>query len=221
MNFAQFATIDSSTNKQAKVKLTTRSKIGRFLRSPKAWTLRSELLTETEYNTLINTFIAALADAGFLTTKNGIQLQINSLVWKFTILTEIPPDPLSSKRLQGQEDAKIPVNKFFQEFYQSNAQKIQTMEGREHTGQVKTKARQEREERFRKGELASLFCSPTMELGIDIPEPNKKQLKWIEEESSKVKERIAHIKNLYAWVWHTSEDNKDGIMERYVKSVVK
>jgi ATP-dependent helicase YprA (DUF1998 family)/very-short-patch-repair endonuclease len=168
LNFAQFATIDSSTNKQAKVKLTTRSKIGRFLRSPKAWTLRSELLTETEYNTLINTFIAALVDAGFLTTKNGIQLQINSLVWKFTILTEIPPDPLSSKRLQGQEDAKIPVNKFFQEFYQSNAQKIQTMEGREHTGQVKTKARQEREERFRKGELASLFCSPTMELGIDI-----------------------------------------------------
>ncbi|WP_258008167.1 helicase-related protein, partial [Cylindrospermopsis raciborskii] len=62
----------------------------------------------------------------------------------------------------------IPVNRFFQEFYQTNAQKIQAMEGREHTGQVKAQARQEREERFRKGELASLFCSPTMELGIDI-----------------------------------------------------
>lgn len=66
-----------------------------------------------------------------------------------------------------------------------------------------------------------LICEIAMELGIDIPEPNKKQLKWIEEESSKVKERIAHIKTLYAWVWHTSEDNKDGIMEHYVKSVVK
>ncbi|NBR15574.1 MAG: hypothetical protein EBU01_13510 [Crocinitomicaceae bacterium] len=66
-----------------------------------------------------------------------------------------------------------------------------------------------------------LICEIAMELGIDIPEPNKKQLKWIEEESSRVKERILHIKNLYAWVWHTSEDNKDGIMERYVKSVVK
>ena len=168
LNFAEFATIDSNTDKKAKVKLTSRSKVGLFLRSPKAWSLRSELLTETEYNSLINTFIAALADAGFLTTKNGIQLKINSLVWKFTILTEIPSDPLSSKRLQGQEDAKRPVNSFFQEFYQSNAQKIQTMEGREHTGQVKTKKRQEREEMFRKGELASLFCSPTMELGIDI-----------------------------------------------------
>jgi hypothetical protein len=42
------------------------------------------------------------------------------------------------------------------------------MEGREHTGQVKNKDRQEREEKFRNGELAALFCSPTMELGIDI-----------------------------------------------------
>ncbi len=66
-----------------------------------------------------------------------------------------------------------------------------------------------------------LICEIAMELGIEIPEPNKKQLKWIEEESFKVKERISHIKNLYAWVWHNSEDNKDGIMERYVKSVVK
>jgi hypothetical protein len=66
-----------------------------------------------------------------------------------------------------------------------------------------------------------LICEIAMELGIDLPEPNKKQLKWIEEETSKVKQKISHIKSLYAWVWHTSEDNKDGIMERYVKSVVK
>lgn len=172
LHFAKFAIIDGNykpkSQQKAPVKLTSRSKVGLFLRSPKAWSLRSESLTEIEYNSLISTFVAALADGGFLTTKNGIQLQISSLVWKFTILTEIPPDPLSSKRLRGQEDGKMPVNRFFQELYQTNAQTIQTMEGREHTGQVKTKDRQEREERFRKGELASLFCSPTMELGIDI-----------------------------------------------------
>ncbi|WP_066423339.1 DEAD/DEAH box helicase [Anabaena sp. 4-3] len=166
---ATWATIASGTNEKAKVKLTTKSKIGRFLRSPKAWSLRSEVLTEVEYSNLITTFVNALADAGYLyQDKAGIQLRIDALVWKATKLSEIPPDPLTSKRLQGQEDAKIPVNSFFQEFYQNNARKIQTMEGREHTGQVRTQARQEREERFRKGELASLFCSPTMELGIDI-----------------------------------------------------
>ncbi|QJB47241.1 DEAD/DEAH box helicase [Dolichospermum flos-aquae] len=169
LHFAEWAITDSNTNKKAKVKLTSRSKIGRFLRSPKAWSLRSELLTEAEYSNLIVTLINVLSDAGYLCQDNpGIQLRIDSLVWKATKLSEIPSDPLASKRLQGQEDAKRPVNSFFQEFYQSNAQKIQTMEGREHTGQVKTKKRQEREEMFRKGELASLFCSPTMELGIDI-----------------------------------------------------
>lgn len=66
-----------------------------------------------------------------------------------------------------------------------------------------------------------LICEIAMELGIDIPEPNKQQLKWVEEEASKVKQRIMDIKNLYAWAWHTSEDNKDGIMEHYVKAVVK
>jgi len=66
-----------------------------------------------------------------------------------------------------------------------------------------------------------LICEIAMELGIDIPEPNKQQLKWVEEEASKVKQRIMEIKSLYAWVWHNSEDNKDGIMEHYVKAVVK
>ena len=38
----------------------------------------------------------------------------------------------------------------------------------EHTGQVTPETRQEREERFKDGELPALFCSPTMELGVDI-----------------------------------------------------
>ena len=42
------------------------------------------------------------------------------------------------------------------------------MEGREHTGQVTNQNRQMREDKFRQGELSALFCSPTMELGIDI-----------------------------------------------------
>lgn len=46
------------------------------------------------------------------------------------------------------------------------------MEGREHTGQVKNQDRQDRESRFRNGALSTLFCSPTMELGIDISDLN-------------------------------------------------
>ncbi|BAY42014.1 DEAD/DEAH box helicase domain-containing protein (plasmid) [Nostoc sp. NIES-2111] len=165
---ATWATI-SSGNEKAKVKLTTRSRIGQFLRSPKTWSFRSEPLTDAEFNSLITTLISALCDAGYLVQqKSEVQLRIDSLLWKASNLNEIPPDPLTSRRLQGNDQVNISVNQFFQEFYQNNARQIRTMEGREHTGQVKNKDRQEREEKFRQGQLAALFCSPTMELGIDI-----------------------------------------------------
>ena len=38
----------------------------------------------------------------------------------------------------------------------------------EHTGQVSAERREEREKAFNAGKLSVLFCSPTMELGIDI-----------------------------------------------------
>ncbi|BBO77454.1 hypothetical protein DSCW_48710 [Desulfosarcina widdelii] len=46
------------------------------------------------------------------------------------------------------------------------------MEAREHTAQVRYEDRIDREERFRKGHLPILYCSPTMELGVDIAELN-------------------------------------------------
>ena len=42
------------------------------------------------------------------------------------------------------------------------------MEGREHTAQVPGSERENREKRFGNAELPLLFCSPTMELGVDI-----------------------------------------------------
>ena len=43
---------------------------------------------------------------------------------------------------------------------------------REHTAQVDPVLREQREAAFRKGELKLLYCSPTMELGVDISELN-------------------------------------------------
>ncbi|MFB2833257.1 DEAD/DEAH box helicase [Aerosakkonemataceae cyanobacterium BLCC-F167] len=166
---ATWATTASGGNEQAKVKLTFRSKVGRFLRSPKAWPWRSEPLTDKEYARLIDALVNALSDAGYLLNEgNLVQLRVDSLFWKATKVNQISPDLLTSRRLQGEAEKTITVNSFFQDFYQTNARKIQIMEGREHTGQVSNKDRQEREDKFREGQLAALFCSPTMELGIDI-----------------------------------------------------
>ena len=46
------------------------------------------------------------------------------------------------------------------------------VEGGAHTEQIPMQLRQDREARFRSGDLAALFCSPTMELGVDIRDLN-------------------------------------------------
>lgn len=163
----------SPTEKKGKsrwntIRLTFRGEIGRFLRSHRAWDWLQKPLPESDYNELINALVNALADAGYLYKKQEeVQLKINSMVWVASKLSEIPPDPLTSRRLQGSE-RNTSVNQFFQDFYQTNAHQIKALEGREHTGQVKNENRQKREDAFRHGKLAALFCSPTMELGIDI-----------------------------------------------------
>jgi len=106
-----------------------------------------------------------------------VQLRIDAMLWQSQKADKIPADPLRSKRLQGSAESQIEVNRFFQDFYEGNAQQIHSIEGREHTGQVSNEDRQEREGKFRKGQLASLFCSPTMELGIDISDLNAVHLR--------------------------------------------
>ena len=157
------------------IKLTPKSKIGRFLRSPRAWSWLNVPLSDSDCTLLIQCLLNALCGAGFL-VKNPhhpqeVQLRIDALVWQSEQLDQIPLDPLSSRRLQGNETTAISVNQFFQSFYQAST-RIRNLEGREHTGQVRNEDRQKREDQFRKGELAALFCSPTMELGIDISDLN-------------------------------------------------
>ena len=54
---------------------------------------------------------------------------------------------------------------------------MQDLEAREHTAQVPYEDRQKREESFREGRLPILYCSPTMELGVDISELNAVNLR--------------------------------------------
>lgn len=167
---AKWATLSSSSDRdKGTIKLTLQSKIGRFLRSDRAWSWLSQPLGEPEYDRLIQSLVRVLTDCGYL-KQNGmqVQLRIDSMVWKAQKVDKIPTDPLTTKRLSGSEEAYQEANQFFQTVYDRNARAIETMEGREHTGQVNNQNRQERENEFREGRLAALFCSPTMELGIDI-----------------------------------------------------
>ena len=72
------------------------------------------------------------------------------------------------------EAGEIPpeVNRYFVECYRSFVDLKCVLEAREHTAQVASEDREEREDRFRTGDLPLLFCSPTMELGVDIAQLN-------------------------------------------------
>src|SRR5690606_4326420 len=60
----------------------------------------------------------------------------------------------------------------FVEFYRQVAQRLTRVRAREHTAQVPVEERIRREEAFREGRLPLLYCSPTMELGVDIAQLN-------------------------------------------------
>jgi len=60
------------------------------------------------------------------------------------------------------------TNPFFVSFYQAMAAEGKGIEAKEHTAQVSYEERVRRETDFKEGRLPILYCSPTMEPGIDI-----------------------------------------------------
>src|SRR5690606_7326450 len=64
------------------------------------------------------------------------------------------------------------ANEFFERYYKEVAQNLGGVRAAEHTAQVSADEREEREQAFRDGKLPVLYCSPTMELGVDIASLN-------------------------------------------------
>jgi hypothetical protein len=60
------------------------------------------------------------------------------------------------------------VNPFFRDLYRQHAATFAGLHAKEHTAQVPPADRQEREVEFSHARLPILYCSPTMELGVDI-----------------------------------------------------
>lgn len=75
----------------------------------------------------------------------------------------------------GEEASQDKANQFFLDLYHNVAEMLRSddrflhaLQAREHTAQVDADERERREEQFRAATLPVLFCSPTMELGVDI-----------------------------------------------------
>ena len=97
------------------------------------------------------------------------RLQVNRLVWRAPDEGRDVEPYRDDVRMQAKKNLPDPeVNQYFQTVYSADTDAEDGLSGAEHTGQIQNNDRQEREEDFREGRLQALFCSPTMELGIDI-----------------------------------------------------
>lgn len=148
--------------------LSDRSLVGRYL-------LRALHLTGEQYNACLTGLVDLLTAYGLLLpgTEQGVdfvQLHARAITWLAGDGTPAHSDPIYSQRGSSEvyQEALRRANQFFSEFYQKTARELKGVEGREHTAQVKYEEREDRERRFSQGALDALFCSPTMELGIDI-----------------------------------------------------
>jgi ATP-dependent helicase YprA (DUF1998 family)/very-short-patch-repair endonuclease len=99
----------------------------------------------------------------------GYQINTDALRW-LPAAGEIKP--IDRTRLLEAGEVPPEVNRYFVECYRRFVDLKCVLEAREHTAQVTAEEREDREERFRSGELPLLFCSPTMELGVDIAQLN-------------------------------------------------
>ncbi len=158
--------------------LSARSKAAQFLRSRETWGLPTDL-GPSDWDPFLNSMVRIL-QGNFLrrtqthTKQPAIQLLASAMRWTVGDGTPPPLDPIRSRRAQSGEFEEVEreANQFFADLYRETARHLAGVEGYAHTGQIPAELREQREERFRNGQLSALFCSPTMELGIDIRDLN-------------------------------------------------
>ncbi len=155
-------------------KLGSRSAVGRYLRSPRTWNI-SERLTDEACDQLIHGILNALKGHILSVHRDehgqdrGVRVLAGALRWTRGDGNVPRPDPVRTSSLHLRKEMETPQkgNSYFSRLYQDRDH-LRGMQAAEHTGQISPENRIEREGKFRDGNLPVLFCSPTMELGVDI-----------------------------------------------------
>ena len=149
--------------------LSARSAVGQFLR-------RRYGLAPDARERVIQGLLQALVGAGLVVRvalrdgRIGYRIRNGCLRWELGDGRPPRPNPIRVRRTVDQDDSPSigTVNRFFQDLYRQAADTLRRLEAREHTAQVPYERRKRREDEFARAVLPVLYCSPTMELGIDI-----------------------------------------------------
>jgi ATP-dependent helicase YprA (DUF1998 family) len=159
--------------------LTDRGGFGRYVRSnrgPGQGMSRDEtqavidlMLQVLTTNNVLAEVQANLGPRGRGPVETGYRLRSSAIRWLPGDGTHGAGDALR-KHLNAEAVAR--VNPFFRDLYRDVAGSLVGMAAKEHTAQVPAADRELREGLFRTAELPLLYCSPTMELGVDIASLN-------------------------------------------------
>jgi superfamily II DNA/RNA helicase len=149
------------------------------------------VLNRKDYDAFLAALLNALCGADYLVARkarsesNGevdvYQLKLDHILWRAGDQKTVRRDEV---KLRSYRDYGEKPNHFFQSLYLTDFSALKNLVGADHTGQLKNEPRIEREEKFRAewklpdgtpdkakiraDSISALFCSPTMELGIDI-----------------------------------------------------
>lgn len=161
--------------------LSFRSRFSREIRKQSIWgegaaSRWPEKFNEDFFEKILISLLSALTEGGLIQPldapggRQAFQVTAAALVWQLSKPEE--------SRAFATNDRKTD-NQFFRDLYSNVATALlqsnhllQSLEAREHTAQVDSADREDREKRFRAAQLPILFCSPTMELGVDISDLN-------------------------------------------------
>jgi len=156
--------------------LSTRGGFGLYLKRMSTFPDFGTSLTTQDVDTIIKELLDHACKAGLVIRYearegdvDSFQLDASCMIWKAGDGETGHHDPISRPNAPEQG---IGVNPFFVHFYQEVALQLASISAHEHTAQVQSDIREQREQAFREGTLPILYCSPTMELGIDISELN-------------------------------------------------
>ncbi|MFK4265421.1 protein kinase domain-containing protein [Streptomyces milbemycinicus] len=167
--------------------LSARGKFGKYLRRNMP-DLREASVTLDDVQSVIEDLLKVLRDADLVREvdatpeqsgpayrrraaqkRTGYRVSAAALIWRAGNGERGAIDPLARTYTSGEGPR---VNPFFRDLYRTAAAELAGLYAREHTAQVTPEDRLERERQFRGAELPLLYCSPTMELGVDISSLN-------------------------------------------------
>ena len=157
--------------RRSNVYLSGRGQFGRFV--IREYANRKITLKTADAQEIITDLFGVLDEAGLLTVAvppdandvPGYRLRAAVIHWQAGNGLSGAEDRVR-RTLDNEEGPR--VNPFFRELYRGVAATLAGLRAKEHTAQVPPAERQEREDEFSEAALPVLYCSPTMELGVDI-----------------------------------------------------